>query len=399
VQQHPPRPPISPLRCSCRRSLPLIKYLGSKRLLIPAILDAVRAACPSGTSELPGTESSSTDTPHPRSTSSSQHFDTPVPPLTILDLFSGTSRVSHALKAAGYRVLANDHTAFAHTLALGYIQADADLLPQASHLIDHLNTVAQSASASSTPDYFTHTFCHRSRYFHPDNGPRITAVRNEIARLAPALGPELESVLLVALLHAADRVDSTTGVQMAYLKEYAPRAYNTLHLRTPRLLPRPAAGPCLASCMDALDAARQLSADIAYLDPPYNQHSYLRNYHVWETLVRWDAPEHYGRACKRLDCRTRGSPFNSRRQIHSAMAQLIAAVQARTLIVSFNNEGYISRDEMEQLLSTRGRVRVGENDHLHHIPAQIGIYNPRGEKVGRISHLRNKEYLYIVQCA
>lgn len=282
---------------------------------------------------------------------------------------------------------------------MAYIQADDDLLPRAAQLIDHLNAIALAADTPADGhDYFTATFCHQSRYFHPRNGPRIAAIRNEIARLAPQIGPELEAVLLASLLEAADRVDSTTGVQMAYLKDYAPRALRDLHLRVPRLLPRPAAGKCRAFCMDALQAARQFQADIAYIDPPYNQHSYLRNYHIWETLVRWDTPEHYGRACKRIDCRTRLSPFNSRRLFENAMADLIAAVRANTLIVSFNNEGYIPRDKMEQLLATRGNVRVFEHDYRRYIGAQIGIYNGRGQKVGRISHLRNKEYLYVVEC-
>ena len=45
------------------------------------------------------------------------------------------------------------------------------------------------------------------------------------------------------------------------------------------------------------------ATDLAYLDPPYNQHRYFTNYHVWETLVRWDRPAHYGIACKRADAR------------------------------------------------------------------------------------------------
>ncbi len=51
-----------------------------------------------------------------------------------------------------------------------------------------------------------------------------------------------------------------------------------------------------------------------YLDPPYNQHRYFTNYHVWETLVRGDEPEHYGIACKRLDARedSTRSVFNSK---------------------------------------------------------------------------------------
>ena len=51
--------------------------------------------------------------------------------------------------------------------------------------------------------------------------------------------------------------------------------------------------------------------DLMYLDPPYNQHRYFTNYHVWETLVRWDAPEHYGIACKRVDAPRRRAPAAS----------------------------------------------------------------------------------------
>ena len=64
---------------------------------------------------------------------------------------------------------------------------------------------------------------------------------------------------------------------------------------------------------------------MAYLDPPYNQHSFLRNYHIWETLVRWDEPEVYGVACKRIDCKERGSDYNSKRRIKTALAGLLDA--------------------------------------------------------------------------
>jgi adenine-specific DNA-methyltransferase len=194
-------------------------------------------------------------------------------------------------------------------------------------------------------------------------------------------------------------VDSTTGLQMAYLKNWAPRALRDLELRVPDVLPRALHGKGEAHTMDALVAAATLQADIAYIDPPYNQHSYLGNYHVWESLVRWDKPEVYGVACKRVDVRERRSPFNSRRQFAEAIKTLLHAVRARVLVVSFNNEGYIQRDEMEAILGGlwggRAAVRTIQTDFKRYVGAQIGIYNPRGEKVGRVSHLRNTEYLYI----
>lgn len=334
----------------------MIKYIGSKRLLVPAIVEAIRA--------LPEVA-------------------------TVLDLFSGTSRVGHALKGAGYRVLANDHNAYAATLARCYVAADAeDLERDARRLVAELNALP------GEPGYFTETFCVQSRFFQPKNGARIDAVREAIA--GKGLPPELESVLLVSLMEAADRVDSTTGLQMAYLKTWAKRSYNDLELRVPALLPRARHGKGAACELDALEAAETLEADAAYLDPPYNQHKYLGNYHVWESLVRWDKPPVYGTACKRLDCRTRDSVFNSRPRILDAMTRLVGALRVRYLVVSFNNEGFIAREQMEALLGQRGHVTVIEQDFKRYVGAQIGIYNLRGEKVGRVSHLRNKEYLYLV---
>ena len=335
----------------------MIKYIGSKRTLLPVVVETVRAV------------------PQARS---------------VVDLFSGTSRVGHALKRAGYQVLANDHNRYAATLARCYVAADLDALEREATLL-----LRELDALPGEPGWFTQTFCERARFFQPKNGARVDAIREAIA--AKDLPPELEAVALVALMEAADRVDSTCGLQMAYLKQWAPRARKDLELRLPELLPRAPAGKGAAHQLEALDAARTLEADVAYLDPPYNQHSYLSNYHVWESLVLWDKPEVYGVACKRVDCRTRKSAFNSKRKFHAALAEVIAAVRAKVLLVSFNNEGYIDREDMEALLSTRGRVTVLSHDYKRYVGAQIGIYNPSGEKVGEVSHLRNLEYLYVVE--
>lgn len=334
----------------------MIKYLGSKRTLVPAIAEAIGS--------LPDVR-------------------------TVADLFSGTSRVGHALKAAGYRVLANDHNAYAATLARCYVAADReDVRDDAERLIAELSRLPPR------PGWFTETYCERSRFFQPKNGARVDAIRDAIA--AKALPPELEAVLLVSLMEAADRVDSTTGVQMAYLKRWAPRAHRDLALRVPDVLPRAAAGKGAAHALDAAEAADRLEADVAYLDPPYNQHKYLGNYHVWESLVRWDRPEVYGRACKRVDCRTRRSAFNSRPRFLGAFADLVARVRARFLVVSFSDEGFATREALEEILARRGPVRVVSRDYKRYVGAQIGIHNPRGERVGRVGRLRNVEHLFVV---
>jgi adenine-specific DNA-methyltransferase len=331
----------------------LIKYLGSKRLLIPHLVDALGRL-------------------------NDVH--------TVIDLFSGTSRVGHALKQADYRVLANDHNAYAHVLARCYVEANADEFSERAERL-----LAELQATPPAPGYVTEVFSHRSRFFHPKNGERIDAIRERITRLD--LEPTLEAIALVSLMEAADRVDSTTGVQMAYLKQWAPRAHNDLSLRLPKILP----GPGRATKSDAAALVREESADLVYLDPPYNQHGYRRNYHIWESLVLWDKPEVYGVACKRIDCKTRTSDFNSKRRIKDAMREVVAAVDARHLLVSFNNEGYIDRQEMIDLLSSRGTVEVQEIPYARYVGAKIGIYNPSGKKVGRVSHTKNVEYLFHVR--
>lgn len=312
---------------------------------------------------------------------------------SVGDLFAGTSRVGHFLKSQGYRLESNDHNSYAATLATCYVQADyEDWHEEASKLVAELNRLP------GQPGYFTETFCESARYFQPKNGQRIDAIRERIETLA--LDPELRAIMLVSLMEAADRVDSTTGMQMAYLKTWAPRAFNDLQLRVPQILPKSPYGKSKATQLEAIDAVRQMNVDLMYLDPPYNQHSYLANYHIWESLVLWDKPEVYGIANKRIDVRDRKSSYNSRREFLETFRDLLTAISSPISVISFNNEGYISRPQMEELL---GQMHCGQasymtfaHDYKRYVGAKIGIHNKLGQKVGKVTHTDNQELIYVV---
>lgn len=307
---------------------------------------------------------------------------------SVADLFSGTSRCGHAFKTMGRRVISSDHNTYAYTLAQCYVAADRELFEE-----DALKIITELNALTGRPGYFTETFCERSRFFQPFNGERVDAIRERIEELN--LDPILRAIVLTSLMEAADRVDSTCGIQMAYVKEWAKRSYRPLTLRLPELLPSVEWGSCEAHLMSAAEAT-QFSTDIAYLDPPYNQHSYLSNYHIWESLVLWDKPEVYGVACKRVDCRERKSDYNSKRKCLKALTHLVQRLSAPLFVVSFNNEGFIDRDTMIELLSTRGEVKVFELPFKRYIGAQIGIHNPDGKRVGEVSHTVNTEYIFVV---
>ena len=334
----------------------MIKYLGSKRTLVPRISRIV----------------------------------TSLPDVArVCDLFTGTTRVAQALKDRGIHVVANDTATYSHELALAMIEADRDQLD-----LERLGQwIGQLNALPGYRGYYTRTFCEDARYFQPFNGMRIDAIRDAIDEL-PATRHE-RAVLLVSLMLAADRVDSTTGLQMAYLKHWAPRASRALELRLPDLRP----GSGTAVLQDAtlfVEGGGTSGVDLTYVDPPYNQHSYFGNYHVWETLMRHDRPEAYGIARKRVDTVDHRSIFNSSRQFHEAFARLIGGIQSRYILVSFSNEGFIDEADLVRIMEPKGYVEHVEVDSKRYVGAQIGIFNPAGRKVGSVSHVRNTEHLFLV---
>lgn len=334
----------------------MLKYLGSKRTLVP-VLTQLAVGCGA---------------------------------TSAVDLFTGTTRVAQGFKRAGLWVSACDIATYSHVLAQTYVATDAgDVDP------DELGDALDALSAlPPRRGFFTETYCEQARFFHPHNGARIDAIRDclEEQWRTSLLYP----LLLTSLLEAADRVDSTVGMQMAYLKDWAPRALGDLEMRPPVLLP----GGGRAVLGDALDLVDTLEpVDLMYLDPPYNQHRYFTNYHVWETLVRWDHPETYGVACKRVDAREEStkSVFNRRREMPRALARVLRHARAEVVVLSYNDESWIDADTLTRELLDSGRpcVRLLEFPSRRYVGARIGIHNAAGQKVGRVSHLRNTEYVFV----
>jgi len=353
----------------------MIKYIGSKRKLLPQVEAAVRSCIDPN--------------------------DCSKPPV-VADLFSGAGHVSRHLKSCGYRVYANDMQMYAMTITKAYLRSSRGAAWDCDELIELMQEAAEKGDCSGEEPYFVKAFCGPgdrlpAKFFQNKNGWKAHFMREVLESIPLTLNQKAMGITM--LMEALDRVDNTTGVQMAYLKKWCKRSHNDLALRSLSIPDGPVGEAFTGRAEDFFEkwGSKLAPVDIAYLDPPYNQHNYRGNYHIWETLVRWDKPERYGKAQKRVDIKAAHtkSDFNSKRKAISAMEKLVASIRARFIVVSFSNEGFIPRHEMIRILSTRGEVFDQSHEYKRYVGAQIGIHNLKGEKVGEVSHLTNKEFIYI----
>jgi adenine-specific DNA-methyltransferase len=104
-------------------------------------------------------------------------------------------------------------------------------------------------------------------------------------------------------------------------------------------------------------------------------------------------------ACKRVDARDEAtrSPFNRKREMPAAMQSVIMRTKADVVVVSYNDEAWVTPDQMTAWLRDAGHpcIAILGFDSKRYVGAQIGIHNPAGDRVGAVSHLRNTEYVFI----
>ena len=310
---------------------------------------------------------------------------------TVFDAFSGSTRVSQALARTGYRVVANDLSPCAKVLATCYLTAPHDPAHY-RELIAHLNALP-GEDGWFTAHYGGHANdgCAvqsdgLKRPFQRHNTRRLDAIRAEIDRLAL---PEAEtSVLLTSLLLALDRVDNTLGHFAAYLRRWSARSYKEMRLEVPALFASRDDHE-VWQC-DALACAPRVSADVAYLDPPYGSNNdkmppsrvrYAAYYHLWTTVCRNDRPALFGKARRRADSSDvlAASVFEAFRKDEAgrfvavnALDDLLAKLTAPHVILSYSSGGRATAEALREVLHRHGRIAaVWQLPHRRHVMSQM----------------------------
>jgi len=295
----------------------------------------------------------------------------------FLDVFTGTTRVAQAFRAAGWTVASSDLAWASEAYAHAFLIRTAASGARIPGLIQELKAVPAAAG------WITQSYCDVVanggvvRMWTPANGAVADAMRDTIAAWkASKRITHHESMILVAcLIFALDRVDSSVGVQQAYLKEWAARAKNALELKD---LPFPE-GP--RGSHNVGDALRVMygECDVAYVDPPYSPHSYATYYHIWDSITRWDKPAVGLKTNRRAD-RISGegfdermtSPWNSKKSALTAFLALIERLPAKAVVISYSDESIVPLATLEAALRERYTVHKKVIPYKRNIMSQIG---------------------------
>lgn len=311
-----------------------IKYAGSKRKILPYIVDVI--------SDLPVSR--------------------------ILDGFSGSTRVSQAFAKMGYTTISSDISIWSETMAKAYLLNKRNPR-EYQELIDHLNGL-KGHEGWFSEHYGGGLDTEVKRPFQLKNTARLDVIRDEIDRLN--LDEIERCVALTSLILALDSVDSTLGHYAAYLADWSPRSYNDLRLKVPNLFVNEQANEVVRG--DIFDTVKGRSFDLAYFDPPYGSNNekmppsrvrYNSYYHIWTTVINNDKPQLFGKVNRREDSRdsVAASVFEEfRKDVNGsfiamqAIRKLISETEANYILLSYSSGGRATKEELNDILNSGGRI-------------------------------------------
>ncbi|TFG85191.1 MAG: hypothetical protein E4H20_00955 [Spirochaetales bacterium] len=347
--------------------------------------------------------------------------------IRFLDPFSGSGSVARLGRSLGYSVEANDWEPYSEAINRCWLELAPEDLEHAfgseaelARVFSDWNAMHSQAgnrdidgrgepylarwyapAVTGAPDL------NRERLFYTaENATFLDAARNRLEAEFPLPEPGsvadvkrrvfLGAILLEAAVHS-----NTSGVFKAYHRGFGGHGKDALQrilakaeLEVPVLVPGPTAR---VHRMDAIDFVRSRPADIVYLDPPYNQHQYGSNYHILNTIVRWDgAPVSLdlgedGRLLRKAGIpeswKLTRSPFCRRPEAENAITELIDSIDAAAIVVSWNGDGHVDEERMAGILAERGRLEVRTLEYVTY----------RGGRQSDERQTANREYLFVVR--
>lgn len=299
---------------------------------------------------------------------------------SFFDVFAGTASVSKAVIPYTDNIIMNDFLYSNNIIYKAFFgNGEYDDL-KLSNLIAQYNRI----NPDSIPNnYFSDNF--GDKFFDYKNAKLIGWIREDIERYRKSLTEKEYAILLASLIYSIDKIANTVGHFDAYIKKSI-----TYHPLTLQLIKPLSPKSVEIYREDSNLLAERVSADVAYIDPPYNSRQYSRFYHIYENLTTWGKPELYGVAMKPKPqnmsayCTTRAA---------AAFRDLIMKLNVKYIAVSYNNtydsksgssKNKISLEEILSILEQRGKTTIYDCAHK--------CFN-----TGKTEFIDHKELLFITK--
>ena len=299
---------------------------------------------------------------------------------TFVDAFAGSGVVSRFAKQRGFAVVSNDWEPYAKVVNTAAIACHR--APDLPALGGYERALATLNALDGEDGWVTEHLCpaddvapdpqQERMFYRRATGRRLDAIRQRIEdwRQGGACGDDAASCLLAPLLYQACWLANTSGVFKGFHAGWGGANGTALHriladleLEPLRFLDNGRSHRVLDVDVADLGGLLASEADVAYLDPPYNQHPYASNYHVLNSLVLWDRPavpaptERGHKAAIRPDWKQRRSAFNDRARAAAAFERVLATLPARHLLVSYSTDGMIPLEQLVAAATEHGAVR------------------------------------------
>lgn len=322
--------------------------------------------------------------------------------LDVVDIFSGSGIVSRYMKQHSSKIIANDLEDYSYVLNKCYLSNKNDI--DMDELISWYNYLKENLDGELNDGIISEMYAPKDinniklgeRCFYTTRNAKYIDTARQLIENVPE---QYRIYFLAPLLTEASIKNNTSGVFKGFYKnsktgigQFGGNDENALS-RIKRDIDLPFPVFSNYNCdvevykEDANELAKKLDlVDLIYMDPPYNQHPYGSNYFMLNLIDKYEIPKEISKVSG-IPKDWNRSKFNQSREALKTFEELCKNAKAKYLLISFNNEGFIKKEEMINMLSKIGKVTIMEKK-----------YNTfRGSRNLNNRDIHVKEFLYLVE--